>query len=369
MNLEAIVDSLTRHKWTDHEISKYIGDYQAAYFGYASDHLIRSNAASGGVTTAILAQLLENQHIDGALVCVNYIDNNTVRPKYIIAKNREELLAAQGSKYISGKFSSEAMMLIREFVGRLAVVALPCDAKVLRTVCLKDETIDRKVALIITLFCGHLSQPGLTDLVVKKLSQESNSPIKSFRYRSGAWRGSLMLEFGNGKVIRKKFSKFSNYQNLYYFCERKCLSCYDHIGFYGDIAVGDVWLQSMKKEAIKHSCLIVKTLEGEKVINSLKDQQVLKLTPVPITTAMDAQVRSLRIHCNISPRVAAAKKFGFTIQDPDPEKFNFFQYQVANIILKNALLTQSKVGADKVSMMSNFSLKAQLYFLKALQIL
>lgn len=369
MNLDTFIDHLAKHHWTDYEIKKYIGPYQGAYFGYSKDHMVRSNAASGGMATAILIDMLSSGKIDGALVCMTRVENNSVRAGYAVATTRDELISAQGSKYISGKFSSEAMTLIRQFDGRLAVVALPCDAKLLHSVCAHNEAIRKKIALIITLFCGHLSRPELTDTVIKKITHSADEELKSFRYRSGAWRGSLMLEMADGKVIRKRFSKFSNYQNLYYFCERKCLSCYDHIGFFGDVAVGDVWLQKMKSESIKHSCVIVKTDKGRRVVEDLLQGGKAALTSVPITTAMDAQTRSLRIHCNISPRAAMAKKYGLRIDDPNPEKFNIFQRMVAKVILRNALLTQTMAGAEKVRQMSNLSLKTQLYFFKLLQLL
>ena len=369
MALDNLVDKILKTNWSEEQINKFIGPYNGSFFTYATDHLTRSNAASGGTVTAILEGLLNRGEIDAAVVCVLEVVDGKVQANFKLARTHEELLESQGSKYISTRFSSQAMELIRNFDGRLAVVCLPCDAKLLSKVTNQSPELKEKIVCVITLFCGHLSSPELTQLVVDRLRPNQNSILKDFRFRSGHWRGRLTAEYEEGQVASKKFSAFSKYQNLYYFCETKCLHCYDHIGYFGDIACGDIWLQRMKNSPIKHSAVISKTTRGLTILEETANHGLLAIEPQPVEEIVEAQSRSFKIHYNISARAKAGEKLGLKIKDEVDEKVRWSDYQVARIILKNYLLTQTEEGREKVRAMSRKQVTLQLYLLKALEVL
>ena len=62
-----------RKHWSPEKIQKYIGSFERSWFAYASSETIRESAASGGVITALLAFLLKEGEINGALVCRSVI--------------------------------------------------------------------------------------------------------------------------------------------------------------------------------------------------------------------------------------------------------------------------------------------------------
>jgi len=369
MALEDLIDKILKTNWSEEQINKFIGPYNGSFFTYSTDHLVRSNAASGGTVTSILEGLLNRGEIDAAVVCVLEIVDGKVEANFRLARTHEELLEAQGSKYISTRFSSQAMELIRDFEGKLAVVCLPCDAKLLRIATEKSPALKEKVVCVITLFCAHLSSPALTQLVVDRLRPESDAILSDFRYSSGHWRGRLLAEFDSGQVVSKKKSYFSKYQNLYYFCETKCIHCYDHIGYFGDIACGDIWLQRMKSEPIKHSAVITKTERGLRILQDTKKDGLLFIKPQPVEMIVEAQSHSFKIHYNISARAEAGEKLGLKIKDEVNEKVRWSDYQVARIILKNYLLTQTEEGREKVRNMPRQKVTLQLYLLRVLEVL
>ena len=369
MAFENLLDKLLKTSWSEEQIEKFVGSFNGSYFAHSNDHLVRSNAASGGTVTALLESMLNSNEIDAALVCFLDVVDGVVSANFRLARTREELLQAQGSKYISTRFSSQAMEIIRNFDGRLAVVCLPCDAKLLNKASISTPELKDKIQCIITLFCGHLSKPELTQLVVDRIRPMPDSRLEDFRYRSGHWRGRLTAEYDEGHVVSKKFSAFSKYQNLYYFCETKCMHCYDHTGYFSDIAIGDIWLQRMKNDPIKHSAVITKTERGKKILEAAGESGILHIEAQPIAEIVEAQSRSFKVHYNISARAKAGEKLGLKIKDEVNEPVRWFDYQVAKIILKNYLLTQTDEGVLRVRNMSRRWITLQLYLLKALEVL
>ena len=362
------VDRLFKRQWTSERIAKYIGAYRSCWLAYALDEDIRLNAASGGTITGLLAHLLETGEIDGALVCTSQVVGNEVQAGYRIATTREELLAAQGSKYMETHFSGEAVPLIEAFQGKLAMTLLPCDTWTVNRMRQNRPEIDAKIRLTIALFCGHISDPGLTRLVVRK-AKPAGVSLTSFRNRIGHWRGKLRFGFEDGSTKEKPFSAFSDYQNLYFFCARKCLRCHDHTGYDCDLSVGDVWLMAMKDNPIKHNAVIARSARAEADLQSALAAGKLNLQPVPVELVADAQARSLPMHYNVTARAQAGKLWGVKVSDPVNERVRLVDYLVAAVILFNYRWTSTPKGRVLVGRLPRPLIKLYLYALKALEVL
>lgn len=362
-----VIDRLLRRKWTDEKIKKYIGDHYSSWLLYSQIDEIRNNAASGGVITTLLYYLLEKGEIDGALVLTSNVVANEVVTNYEIVTNKEDLMRSQGSKYINTNYSRNAVPLIRSFQGRLGVVLLPCNSWVVEKLIKSDPAIAAKIALRITLFCGHVSDPGLTRLAIEKHKKPGVSLV-DFRYREGYWRGKTRFDFEDGSSLHKPFSVFSDFQNLYFYSAHKCLNCHDHTGYASDISIGDVWLQEMKTHPIKHNAVVVRNPKAHAWLTEAIKENFLAGNAVPIEKIADAQSRSLPLHYNVTARKKAARLFGIKLSDPVNEKVRVVDYLVAMVIIFNFHLTSSPRGRALVRKIPKPVLKGYLYFLKGLQI-
>ena len=368
MKPRQLVDQILKRHWSDALIEKYLGGYTSTWLMYASDEKICSNAASGGTITALLAYMLEADVIDGALVLSSFVEANELNTKYEIVTSRDELLRAQGSKYITTNYTRDAVPLIKSFPGRLALVLLPCDTWVVNRLRKNDPELMNKIVLRIALFCGHISDPGLTRMVIQKQKPPGIS-LTDFRYRQGHWRGQLRFDFEDNTSIEKPFSKFSDFQNLYFYSARKCLHCHDHTGYDSDISVGDVWLMAMKYDPIKHNAVIARNqYANELIINAIKADYVIG-KQVPIELIADAQSRSLPMHYNVSARSMAGKFLGLKISDPVNERIRLPDFFVALFILINFRITSRANGRAFLRRLPKQFIKLYLYFLKALEVL
>jgi coenzyme F420-reducing hydrogenase beta subunit len=355
------------HKqWGSEAVQQYIGPFDQSYFAYAADESIRVNAASGGVITAMLDFALSSKAIDGALVCRSVVIDGRVTPQFFIATDRETLLTAQGSKYIAVEFNRDALPLIRAFNGRLAIVALPCDLTNLRRLAEHDADIRRKVVLMVGLLCGHNSRSELTEMVVDKIKPDG-AVLIDYRYRQGHWRGELEAYFDNGEVIRKPFSYFSDYANLFYFCQQKCHHCHDHAAYAADISIGDIWSLRMKENPIKHNAVIVRTGTGVALFNAAVKGEAIRAQSEAIEEICEGQARSMPFHYNVSARARAGKKLGITIKDSVQAPVQWHELLTARMALKNEKRSRGTEGMKKVARIPRFILKLKLYVMKGLE--
>ncbi|MEJ2405971.1 MAG: coenzyme F420 hydrogenase/dehydrogenase beta subunit N-terminal domain-containing protein, partial [Candidatus Thiodiazotropha sp.] len=102
--LNQLSDRLLKKDWSEETIDQLVGDYKNLYHAYADDPQVRLNAASGGVGTALLIELLKAGEINGALVCNTRVEAGKVRAHFKIATTQQEIVEAQGSKYVETAF-------------------------------------------------------------------------------------------------------------------------------------------------------------------------------------------------------------------------------------------------------------------------
>ncbi|MES9942761.1 MAG: Coenzyme F420 hydrogenase/dehydrogenase, beta subunit C-terminal domain [Candidatus Thiodiazotropha sp. 6PLUC2] len=358
---------MLKKEWSEEKINQLVGGYQKLYHAYAEDPAVRTNAASGGVGSALLIELLKAGEITGALVCNTSIEAGKVRAHFSIACSEQEILDAQGSKYVETAFMKEALPLIRGFDGTVAVVGLPCDITNLSRWIDKDPQLASKVRLKIALVCGHNSRTELIDGITRKLENQAGGTLQSYRFRRGHWRGQLEAIFDNKTTIKKPFSYFSLYQNLFFYSEKKCLVCHDHFGYHADISLGDVWAYRFKDDPIKKTGLIVRTDAGERAWSIALESNRIVSTDLDITDILDGQARSAPYHYNVSARSRVAGLMGYKIPDKTKTKVSWHEWITALMSLFNMRWSENKRWKALIFKLPRPILKILLYFRKGLE--
>lgn len=255
--IDEIVSKTKSYKLLDYSNpSKYLGQYRDMRMGYAFDEKYRENAASGGMITAFLCYLLNHSYIDGALVSRAIVSGGRVITETFIAVTEEEILSASSSVYMTIPMMKYVDM-IRQFNGRIAIVAVPCMLKQFDVLMVTDTELRSRIAYKIGLFCSGNSTPRLTELALRKAKVPLDRGVRIY-YRRGHWRGKSAVEYEDGTCKTFSYSKIiCAYKNAFFFEQDSCMYCQDHFANFADISFGDVWLSTMKREPIKHtSCLL-----------------------------------------------------------------------------------------------------------------
>lgn len=350
--------------WTNEEIQRYLGDEHGCWLTHSLDEGVRHGAASGGTTSQLLINLLEQKLVDGVLVWRMKCGEPEPVVEPIIATTREEVLQARGSKYATVRYPQQALPLIEAWTGTLAVVTVPCDASYLRRKMKADPSLGEKIRCIVTLFCGHNSEPELTKLVVRKHGLEW-SEVEDFRYRTGLWRGRLTIKAKDGRDVDVSTRKFTHYQNLHFFSERKCLNCIDHFGYDGDICTGDIWSLDQKSESVKPTLLVAKSPRGKAMLDQAT--QDIEMTPIHPRVVVNGNSRGMTYHYNISARAQAAKRFGINIKDPLKLPVTALDRMVASVGIFNFWWSHHPQYKRHIEKLPFWAIKGYIYAFKGLQ--
>ena len=242
-------------------------DEQEMYIGYSCDDGVRAQAASGGLASAILLHLMDTGQVDGAIVSRIVSRDGAITGVSELARTREDVLNAAGSSYIDTPVW-QAVKALREFDGRVAVVTLPCQARLMRKLLAKDEALRARVAVIIGLFCrGTVTEKFYEDLLPRYGVDPSQvARLKVVRTHI---KGTVTATLHDGQTRDMKFHKVNAYRMAGIHAKALCLWCDEHLAAAADISVGDIFAPEIKQRPIKHSALVCRTSIGAQVIDEM----------------------------------------------------------------------------------------------------
>ncbi|RLC74809.1 MAG: hypothetical protein DRI81_13190 [Chloroflexi bacterium] len=317
------------------DIQRYLGFPDACYLGYAVQKETRARAASGGVVSALLIYLLEQDIIQGALVSRTVVEGGRIQARPFIAHSREEVLAAQSSIYIEFPWLREARPLLEETEETLAIVGLPCHVRALRRLETRNPALEHKIRLHVGLICGRSSSKKLLlNVLARKGIPEEK--VMDIRFREGHWRGRMHIWLRDGSEITFPFQDFSLYRNLHFYCERRCLHCADPLGEQADIVCGDAWLSELRKQPIKHSLIISRTDQTTCWVQEMMEQRLLAVGDAPPETVFRAQRRGLipaRRGKEAKSRIG--RLLGYRVRSQGAWRSRWNDYLMAAIVLLN----------------------------------
>lgn len=272
---------------------RYMGKTLQCRMGYAADAEIRSVAASGGMVTALLCNLLKNHEIDGAwVVKTAFTETGELTYQTYVAVTEEQIRDAASSVYLSFPMLAHLDEL-REFDGRLAVVLTPCMMRAFCGVLEKEQRLREKVVLKIGLFCSGAHKKEATELALDQL-HITRAKAERLYYRRGHWRGIASLYYTDGTKTDFSYTRsICAYKNAYFFIEKRCLSCQDQFAELADISFGDVWLKEMKKHKIKYTGCVIRSKKALRMLQRAQRQGDICSVPLSAEKVLISQKRAL----------------------------------------------------------------------------
>lgn len=242
-----------------------VGVYMEAYSAKATTDDIHEKAQDGGVVTALLTQFLEDGG-DGVIVAGLEPDKIWV-PSPKIAKTREEIIAAAGTKYTpSPSLIGVKKAVKEEKLEKIAVVGTTCQMRGLSLATmgpLKNKRFSDAVALKIGLFC---MESYTYDSLMKYLQDNDIDPGRVTKFEIK--RGRFYVWSGEERLHRVKLSKIKS------LIRPNCTHCRDFTSEYADISVGNVGSPE------GYSTVIVRTERGKKALESAIKSGLIEAEPI-----------------------------------------------------------------------------------------
>ncbi|MFC1920714.1 Coenzyme F420 hydrogenase/dehydrogenase, beta subunit C-terminal domain [Chloroflexota bacterium] len=254
-----------------------LGNYLQCYSGHATDDAIRRNSTSGGMITAILVTALEAGIIDGALV-TGMNSDNPLESRPFIARTREEIISACGSKYAPAS-ANIALKEIMESEGKYAVVGLPCQISGIRKAESLYKNLSEKIVLHLGLMCIQ-SQNFRAVQFLLWMRGINEQDVISFDYRGAGWPGGATITLKDG---REEFIGLLDYRAIYdiSFFPFRCKLCTDPENEFADICFGDCFLpEFLSGDKLGTSGIIVRNQKGQDFLVDMATRGIISLNEI-----------------------------------------------------------------------------------------
>jgi len=236
--------------------SYYIGRFHQIYIGHANNKGVWHRGASGGMVTAILLQLLEEDKIDGT-VLLDFSEDMPWFPEVKVSSNPTEIVRAAQSKYFIYPHNIILKKIRESRYSKVAYVGLPCQIHGLRKATEKRVPGTEKIKYIMGLYCGNNLYYKATLDLYKKLGFKDTNLISRVAYRDGNYPGKFVVEGKNGKI--GMIDKFTFNYLSFFFIPFRCLFCIDLTSELADISFGDGWQDTYQERGkIGQSVIIVR---------------------------------------------------------------------------------------------------------------
>jgi coenzyme F420 hydrogenase subunit beta len=265
------------------------GRYLACYVGHAIDRSVRFNGASGGIVSSLLVFALQEGLIDGALVTRMRWDD-PLTPQPFIARTRDEILSAAGSKYCPVA-ANTALREVLDSDDRIAVVGLPCHIQGLRKAEQRIPKLARQIRYRISLACSlNFSFLG-TARFLRNLGIDPDS-VAALQYRGRGWPGDVLIRLKDGS--RRTMPCAEYYRQLGPYSLRRCTLCSDMLGELSDLSCGDAWIpQIMQTDRAGNSFVISRTSEAEELLENAASQKAVELSELDLQDLLTSQGHAL----------------------------------------------------------------------------
>jgi len=253
------------HGRTRNEGEALTGVYTEVYAAKAVPSDIKERAQDGGVVTALLSQFLDD---GGEAVIVAGLDEDQPwLPKPTIAKTRDEVVKAAGTKYTPSPTLVGLKKAVKEEkLGKVAVVGTPCQMRGLTRMTIgpmKNVKYRDSVDLKVGLFCMETFNH---DSFVDYLGENEVDPAQVTKFEIK--KGRFYAHAGEERLHRARLKKV---KKLIRSC---CSQCDDFSSEYADISVGNV------ASPPGYSTVLVRTEKGKIALNSAIKSGLIEAEPI-----------------------------------------------------------------------------------------
>ena len=282
------------------------GPWHSVGTGYATDAVLRHQASSGGMISALLTHAL-------ATGLVDFVVQTGADPVLPLAnatgvsRDAAAVMAAAGSRYTASAPLAELDRWLA-MPGKFAFVGKPCDVSALRARARLDPRVDAKVPLMLAFFCAGIPSAAGTRRILDRLGV-AESDVATFRYRGDGWPGYATATRHDGSSERMSYAD-SWGDILSKQVQFRCKICPDAVGGDADVAAADAWYGDERgypsfEEQDGRSLVVARTAAGQAILDAAVAAGAVRVEPLAIAEIVRMQPAQARRKRQILSRLAA----------------------------------------------------------------
>ncbi|MEG3938666.1 Coenzyme F420 hydrogenase/dehydrogenase, beta subunit C-terminal domain [Microcoleus sp. S36b_A3] len=275
-----------------------------------------------GIVSSIAIEMLEKGIVEG-VVCVQNTKEDRFQPLPIIARNREEILAAKVNKPTLSPNLSVLEQIEKSGMKRLLVIGVGCQIQALRTV--EKKLGLEKLYVLGTPCVDNVSRAGLQ----KFLDTTSRSPETVVSYE---FMQDFNVHFKHEDGSEEKVPFFGlNTKELKDVFAPSCLSCFDYVNSLADLVVGYMGAP------FGWQWIVVRNDTGQEMLDLVTDQ--LNTQPVMSQgNRKEAVQQSIPAYeKGVTLPMWAAKLMGVFIERIGPKGLEYARFSIDSHFTRNYL--------------------------------
>ncbi len=249
------------------------------FLARAADPEVHAAGQDGGLVSAILIWCLEHDRIDAALVSNLEGEAGTWKALPGVARNREEVLAAAGSRYTYSANTLAYPAAVAAGLERLALVGMSCQASVPAMMkARKAGKPGRRLALSIGLLCSKT----FDDAIFEELLEARYGLVRSEIAKMNI-KGVLQVWMRDGSYHEIPLKE------AHAWTREGCKTCPDFAAEHADIATGGIGAFN------DWTLTLVRTDTGREIIDAMISDGVIETRPGDDDPGAVALLRKLSV--------------------------------------------------------------------------
>lgn len=277
-----------------------VGYYQHVFAGHVAEGAFRDGGSSGGMSSWILHELLQQDCVDHVIHVRSYSDGsqpNNLLFGYTISSSAQDTQSGAKSRYYPIELS-DVLHKVRNQPGRYAIIGLPCFIKSVRLLQRQEAVFAERIKYCVGLVCGHLKSSRYAESLAWQMGIKPNE-LKAidFRVKSSsqpANRYSTSATGPDGEKVVSTNKLFGTDWGAGAFKYKACDYCDDVFAETADVVLGDAWLPEYVKDSRGTNIVVTRNAVIQSLIDKARIDKRLELDEISITKAIQSQDAGLR---------------------------------------------------------------------------
>eukprot|EP00741_Cyanophora_paradoxa_P012599 tig00020614_g12174.t1 len=285
-----------------------------------------------GIVSTIACEMLERGMVDG-VVCVQNEPTDRWTPKVVVARTKEDILAARVNKPTLSPNLNVLDEIEKSGMKRVLAIGVGCQIQALRAV--QHEMGLEKLYVLGTPCTDNVPRAGLD----KFLKETSDSPDTVVHYE---FMQDFRIHFRHedGRIEKVPFFGL-NTKELKDVFAPSCMTCFDYVNSLADLVVGYMGAP------FGWQWMVVRNETGQEMMDLVKEQ----IETMPVSSSGDrkeAVQQSIPAYdAGVTLPMWAAQLMGIVIERVGPKGLEYARFSIDSHFTRNYLYTRRNYGEAK----------------------